>query len=153
MNWQIILPFLLSAALLLPTADQVHTNLQTEEMNTIIVDQKRMVIPDILEVSNTASGYAHGQHLVWVDGRFKHKEGDLFIILLDPQGNKLTHDFTKAEIVEPIDGEWVKFSHKLAEDTGKVIKLDEAVIVFELRKENKTVHSGKLAVPLASPVN
>jgi hypothetical protein len=51
--------------------------------------KKPEVIPETLLVSKTVSGYAHSQHAVWVDGRYKKEAGELFLTLTDPEGNLL----------------------------------------------------------------
>lgn len=118
---------------------------------TVTVNETREVIPNILDATFTESAYAHAQHLVWVEGRFKHIEGELYMTLLDTKGNILQREFTKVEMANQIDEKWSSFRHKLVEDTWTTVDIDEAVIVFEVRKNEKTVHRGKLKIPMERP--
>jgi len=133
------------------------------EDGSLIVEKTREVIPETLLVSKTVSGYAHSQHAVWVDGRYKKEAGELFLTLTDPEGNLLqTGGFLAADEVRAINetslsGEipssadgWTVFSCKLIEDTMTKVDIDQGVIVFELRRADKVIH-GELAIPLEKP--
>lgn len=130
---------------------------------SLIVEKTSEVIPDALLVSKTASGYAHNQHLVWVDGRYKKEAGELFLTLTDPEGNLLqSGGFLAADEIgavgdTPSSGEnsasaggWTAFSCKLSEDTMRKVDIDRGVIVFELRRADRIRH-GELAIPLEKP--
>jgi len=56
----------------------------------MIVEEPRQVINYTLGVTKTVSAYAHDQHLIWVEGRFKKDSVELFITLMDNQGHYLT---------------------------------------------------------------
>lgn len=117
----------------------------------IIVDEVREVIPGALVVTKTVSAYAHGQHLVQVEGRFKRSEGDLYLALLDDSGRQLgSGGLHRSDQVREIDGEWSYFSHKLVEDTGKIVDIDKGSIVFHLRREGQD-KKGLLDIPIKRP--
>ncbi|MHB8125353.1 MAG: M56 family metallopeptidase [Desulfitobacteriaceae bacterium] len=115
---------------------------------SIVVEEPREVIKDTLVVTKTVSAYAHGQHLIWVEGKFKSDSGELFIALMDKEGHYLnTGSFLQADEINPLDDGWLAFSHKLSEDTGTEVALNEGVLVFDLQKEGEKLH-GELSIPL-----
>lgn len=118
----------------------------------IIIEEERAVIPNVLVVTKTVSDYAHGQHIIWVEGRFKHTAGDLYLTLLDAKGRQMqSGGISKSDEVNPIDDEWSFFSHKLIEDTEKVVDTDRVTIVFHLQKDGHN-QKGLLDVPAKKPV-
>ncbi|MCR4441208.1 MAG: hypothetical protein QHH10_04055 [Peptococcaceae bacterium] len=125
---------------------------KADPAQAIIVEEEREVIPNVLVVTKTVSDYAHGQHIIWVEGRFKHTAGELYLTLLDEKGQQMqSGGIHKSDEVKPIDDEWSFFSHKLIEDTGKVVDTDKATIIFHLQKEGKN-QKGLLYVPAKNPV-
>lgn len=128
------------------------TEAETEPSGAIIIDEPRIVIPNVLEVNKTISDYAHAQHLIWVEGRFKHAEGELYLALLDENGKPLARSgLQQAEEVSRMDEEWSFFRHKLIEETWKILDIDKAIILFELKKDSKSI-KGQLTVPARKPV-
>ncbi|GAB6151293.1 hypothetical protein JCM17380_00430 [Desulfosporosinus burensis] len=123
---------------------------QQGDSRPIEIDEVRQVIPGTLEVTKTISDYAHGQHIIWVEGRYKLAEGDLYLSFLDDKGNQLELGDRKADEVKPIDGDWSTFRHKLIEETGKIIETSTATIVFTLQGKGKG-QKGLLAVPTLKP--
>ncbi|TDA70313.1 MAG: hypothetical protein D9V47_01875 [Clostridia bacterium] len=99
------------------------------------------------------SDYAHGQHLVWVEGRFKRSEGQLYLTLVDPNGRQLEQSgFRPVDHSAQLDGEWWVFDHKLIEDTWERVDIDQGAIVFELRKPGEQAPGqGKLEIPMRKP--
>lgn len=117
----------------------------------IILAEEREVIPQDLIVTKTVSDYAHGQHIVWVEGRFRHAAGELYLTFLDAQGRQLqSGGISPSDEVKPLDGEWSAFSHKFIEDTGKVVDTDKLTIVFHLQKAGYN-QKGLLEVPARKP--
>lgn len=109
------------------------------------------VIENTLVVTQITSAYAHGQHLVYVDGKLKKDVGELFLTLQDTNGEALQSSLASVERVEPADGDWLEFSHKLVEDVLPLRDdIDQGVIVFQLQKDGHVI-LGKLLVPLRKP--
>lgn len=126
--------------------------LATPEQQGIVVEQSREVIPDVLVVTKTVSDYAHAQHLIWVEGRFKRTEGELYLTLFDRHGRQLeSSGFRPADEVKELDATWSGFSHKLVEDTRQKVDIDQGRIVFELRKPGKQVLRGELEIATRRP--
>jgi len=118
----------------------------------IIVEEEREVIPSDLVVTKTVSDYAHGQHIIWVEGRFKHTAGELYLTFLDAKGQQMqSGGISKSDEVKPIDDEWSYFSHKLIEDTEKKVDTDRLTLIFHLQKEGHN-QKGLLDVPAQQPV-
>jgi len=133
-----------------PVSKQADT---AASSGSIIVEEPREVIKDTLVVTKTASAYAHGQHLIWVDGRFKKDSGELFITLMDKEGHYLnTGSFLQAYEIQPLNDGWVAFFHKLSEDTGMKVDIDAGVLVFDLQKESGKLH-GELSIPMERPLS
>jgi len=117
----------------------------------LLVDESRTVVEDKLLVNQTISDWAHGQHTVWIKGKVKRDAGELFLTLYDTNGNQLeSSGLQKVEELKPLDNDWLSFSHRLTEDTWKVLDIQKGIILFELRKDS-LVDPGKLEVPLKRP--
>ncbi|EGW41781.1 hypothetical protein [Desulfosporosinus sp. OT] len=112
----------------------------------IVIDELRTVIPYTLEVTKTISDYAHGQHIVWVEGRFKSSDKELSLTFIDDKGKQLENGVRKADEIKPIDNEWLSFRHKLIETTGKITDTQNVTVVFHLKQDGKNV-KGLLTVP------
>ncbi|MBC7336713.1 MAG: hypothetical protein H5U01_10640, partial [Clostridia bacterium] len=94
----------------------------------------------------------HAQHLIWVEGRFKRTEGELYLTLFDRHGRQLeSSGFRPADEVKELDATWSGFSHKLVEDTRQKVDIDQGRIVFELRKPGKQVLRGELEIATRRP--
>lgn len=123
------------------------------EVNTDIymVEEPVEVIDNALQVAKVYSAYAHSQHIVEIVGKVRKDAGSLFLTLQDPNGKALQSRFVEVESVEPADGDWLVFSHKLIENVLPIRDdLDQGVVVFQLRKDGATVQ-GKLLIPLKKP--
>lgn len=135
-----------------PAKTPAAASLATPEQQAIVVEQSREVIPNVLVVTKTVSDYAHAQHLIWVEGRFKRTEGELYLTLFDRHGRQLeSSGFRPADEVKQLDATWSVFSHKLVEDTRQKVDIDQGRIVFELRKPGEQVLRGELEIPMRRP--
>lgn len=114
-----------------------------------IIDEAKEVIPNKLIVTKTISDYAHGQHLVWVEGKFKHTEGELYLTFLGNDVRPLeSRGLRKPDVVKPLDKEWSLFQHKLIEDTGEIVSIEKATITFGLGEKDR----GFIDIPLKKPI-
>ncbi|MBT9258294.1 MAG: hypothetical protein KM310_00855 [Clostridiales bacterium] len=119
--------------------------------DTITFEEPVEVVGNTLVVTQIHTAYAHNQHIVEVYGKVLKDAGDLILTLQDTNGKALQSTFANVEHVEPTDGEWLEFWHRLVEDVLPLREdIDEGVVVFELRKDGH-VTRGKLLVPLKKP--
>ncbi len=113
------------------------------------------VVPSALVVTSTVSAYAHDQHIVLIEGRFRHTDGELYLGLTDADSRPLGSGLmVKPENVKRIDEDWSAFSGKVVSPirqvNPRVANLDEGAILFELRKANTSIE-GRHGIPLIGP--
>jgi beta-lactamase regulating signal transducer with metallopeptidase domain len=116
----------------------------------IVVDELREVLPDVLEVTKTTSDYIDGQHIVWVEGRFKSTDKELYLTFLDDKGQQLDSGIREVDEIKPLKDGWFSFKHKLVETTGKITDTQNVTIIFHLKQDGKNI-KGILTVPAKRP--
>ncbi|MEA4847842.1 MAG: hypothetical protein VB106_11480 [Clostridiaceae bacterium] len=119
----------------------------------IVIDELKVVVPDTLEVTKTISNYAHGQHIVIVEGRFKSSDNELYLTFIANDvkgGGQLERGIRKADEIKPLDDGWFSFRHKLIETTGEVTYTQNLTVIFHFKKDGKN-DKGLLTIPAKQP--